>query len=416
MVLTLFLVTFCKTWPRCFLLLFLALGLGFDLKSASSFTPTNRRKEFTFIDFPSESCRGRKLTHNFCWSSDRKYSRISFEKKYHSIDYQLYRSDNRYLIPPSFFLMCPTSDQEHVEERGQLQNQNGKIQGADEEKEWGVLFDMDGTMTISDHFHFEVFQIFLEPYLGYRIDQEFFEKHIHGGSNALIFRSIFPDEKEFPDAKLVEMAEEKEALFRELVRKHGVKEVEGLSEFLAWIKINGGKIGCVTNAPRQNAETVLNSMDLTYYVPNGEGKEVSDERNIQKHGKYGEIKKSHPDKALYHFETLVIGDECSRAKPFPDPYLQGAANLALPMNKLFIFEDSPSGCKSALEAMRQDECTQTAEMENNVSESNPNNSNRVIGVRSSLTETNFQAIGIEKSIENFQDQTIKEYVLENIFK
>ena len=252
--------------------------------------------------------------------------------------------------------MCPiTPEQEQFEMENGNKNSNGN--------DWGILFDMDGTMTISDHFHFEVFQLFLEPYLGYKIDQEYFDKHIHGGSNALIFRAVFPDEKEFPDAKLMEMAEEKEALFRDMVQKRGIKEVDGLSDFLSWIKSHGGKIGCVTNAPRKNAEVMLTSLGLTYYVPQ-EGD-----------------KRSENNKELFHFETLVIGEECSRAKPFPDPYLQGAANLALSMNKIFIFEDSPSGCRSALEAMNyyqdealnqdhQNKTTKSSQTNNNLMNSN----------------------------------------------
>lgn len=54
---------------------------------------------------------------------------------------------------------------------------------ADAIKKWGVLFDMDGTITHSDDLHFNVFQAFFRPYLGFDIDQAFFEANIHGRSN-----------------------------------------------------------------------------------------------------------------------------------------------------------------------------------------------------------------------------------------
>ena len=47
-------------------------------------------------------------------------------------------------------------------------------------------------------------------------------------------------------------------------------------------------ISAVTNAPRLNAEMMMTALKLDGY-----------------------------------FEHLVIGAECSRAKPFPDPYIEG---------------------------------------------------------------------------------------------
>ena len=44
------------------------------------------------------------------------------------------------------------------------------------------------------------------------------------------------------------------------------------------------------------------------------------------------------------FEVIVIGEECSRPKPYPDPYLEAARLLGLtPSDVVIAFEDSPSG-------------------------------------------------------------------------
>lgn len=72
----------------------------------------------------------------------------------------------------------------------------------------------------------------------------------------------------------------------------------------------------VTNAPRLNAELMLRALGLEGY-----------------------------------FEHLVIGTECTRAKPFPDPYLEGMRLVgATDAARCVAFEDSPTGLGAAVAA------------------------------------------------------------------
>jgi len=47
------------------------------------------------------------------------------------------------------------------------------------------------------------------------------------------------------------------------------------------------------------------------------------------------------------FATLVTGDEVSRGKPHPDPYLAAADRLGVPPGRCVAIEDSPTGLASA---------------------------------------------------------------------
>jgi HAD superfamily hydrolase (TIGR01509 family) len=47
------------------------------------------------------------------------------------------------------------------------------------------------------------------------------------------------------------------------------------------------------------------------------------------------------------FDTVVVGDEVSDAKPHPEPYLLGAYKLGVDPTECVAFEDSPSGAASA---------------------------------------------------------------------
>ena len=47
---------------------------------------------------------------------------------------------------------------------------------------------------------------------------------------------------------------------------------------------------------------------------------------------------------------MVIGYECARSKPHPDPYLEGLSRLGLSADECVAFEDSVNGVSSAVSA------------------------------------------------------------------
>ncbi len=50
------------------------------------------------------------------------------------------------------------------------------------------------------------------------------------------------------------------------------------------------------------------------------------------------------------FDLVIAGDEASRPKPFPDPYLQACASLGVDPARTVAIEDSPNGLRSAIAA------------------------------------------------------------------
>ncbi|WP_413466768.1 HAD family hydrolase [Microbacterium sp. LRZ72] len=53
------------------------------------------------------------------------------------------------------------------------------------------------------------------------------------------------------------------------------------------------------------------------------------------------------------FDLIVAGDDVSRPKPYPDPYLEAARQLGIDITDTVAIEDSPNGVRSAVAA----ECT-----------------------------------------------------------
>jgi beta-phosphoglucomutase-like phosphatase (HAD superfamily) len=67
-------------------------------------------------------------------------------------------------------------------------------------------------------------------------------------------------------------------------------------------------------------------------------------------GHLDQLKLSVPEYFLNHFDALVTGDQVSRGKPDPEPYLRGAESLGLAPQECIAVENAPLGVQSARRA------------------------------------------------------------------
>lgn len=173
----------------------------------------------------------------------------------------------------------------------------------------GLLFDLDGTVADTDPHHYRAFADLLAEH-GRSLTRDQFHASISGGSNAAVMQALFPD---LAVARHIELADRKEAMFRAAAT--ALRPLAGLPELLERARISGVKVGVVTNAPRLNAEHVLRTLGLDALL-----------------------------------EGVVIGEELTRSKPDPLPYLTGLERLGLAPTEAVAFEDSRSGVRSAVAA------------------------------------------------------------------
>jgi HAD superfamily hydrolase (TIGR01509 family) len=169
-----------------------------------------------------------------------------------------------------------------------------------------LIFDMDGTLVHSDPVHLRAFAEVLSPE-GVKIDEHIYRSTIIGRTNESIFASLLPHH---PVEDHVAFADEKEATFRRLALD--LKPLDGLVDLLDWADERGIKIALVTNAPRLNAEHMLDVLRIT-------------ER----------------------FRVQITIDQVERGKPDPLPYLTALERLGVRAEEAIAFEDSPSGMKAA---------------------------------------------------------------------
>lgn len=166
-----------------------------------------------------------------------------------------------------------------------------------------LLFDLDGTLVDTDRLHHGAFAAILGE-RGRGLSVEEYRAHIMGHPNDAILDRYFPGES-------MAVLDRKEAMFREQLGTN-VAPITGIHALLDWAEAAGAGCAVVTNAPRDNAVAMLAAASLAHRLP-----------------------------------TLVIGDECARAKPDPMPYQEAMRKLGVTPSVCVAFEDSPSGLRAA---------------------------------------------------------------------
>ena len=207
-----------------------------------------------------------------------------------------------------------------------------------------VIFDLDGTLTNSDKVHFQVFQDFFARH-DLALDKALYKDKVSGRQNVAILADFLPN---LPADEAVAFSDRKEATFRQLARGQ-IAPLPGLLALLEKIQNQGLYAAVVTNAPPENAAFMLSELDLS-------------ER----------------------FDPIVIGDELPRGKPDPLPYQTALDKLGISPEEAIVFEDSPSGIRSALGAGIQ-----------------------TIGIATTHTQHDLLTLGVDRAIDDFTDAYVQ---------
>ncbi len=173
-----------------------------------------------------------------------------------------------------------------------------------------LLFDLDGTLANTDPIHFQTWQDILRDY-GLEFDHAFYQTHFSGRLNAAIVKDLLPYLSLEAGKQL---GDDKEAEYRRRAAKE-LKPLAGLLELLEWANQKQLKQAVVTNAPKDNAQFMLQVLSLDN-----------------------------------HFATVVLAEELEKGKPDPMPYQVGLELLDVSPVSAVAFEDSLTGVRSAVGA------------------------------------------------------------------
>jgi HAD superfamily hydrolase (TIGR01509 family) len=194
------------------------------------------------------------------------------------------------------------------------------------------LFDLDGTLVKTDKIYVKVWKQILAQY-NIDLTDQLFNKYIQGNSDDKVVKTLIPC------ANVVAISELKDMLLIENINDLII--IEGAVDF---IKGLGHPCSIVTNGNRSVAQKVVDVCGLTKYI-----------------------------------DFIIIGNECKRAKPYPDPYLEAINRYNVNIRNVVIFEDSKPGLLSA----RQTNCQ------------------HIVGVTTNYTEQELLSFGAKMAINDY---------------
>ena len=213
---------------------------------------------------------------------------------------------------------------------------------------YAFLFDLDGTLVLTDDIYFNVWHTILCKY-NIILTNEIFKNFIQGNNDVNVLKSLLTN----ININLDELSKLKDDLFIENIDK--LKIIDGVYDVLNKIKDNGYKICIVTNCNKRVAEEIIKYININNYI-----------------------------------DFIISANDCKNGKPNSEPYLNAINKYNISNNKCFIFEDSKSGISSGKNA----------------------NPKILIGIETIYNSIELKKYGVDlciKNYENFEIETLISY-------
>ena len=174
-----------------------------------------------------------------------------------------------------------------------------------------VLWDMDGTLIDSEEFHWISWRDTMANE-GVPITRDQFLASFGQRDDSIIPRWL--GVASTPE-RVEKISSAKEELYRDLIRKHGIKPLPGIRTWLHRLHEEGWLQAIASAAPRENVDVVLEALSATHL-----------------------------------FQSIVSADDVHRGKPDPEVYLIAASRLGAPPARSIVVEDAAAGVEGARRA------------------------------------------------------------------
>lgn len=171
----------------------------------------------------------------------------------------------------------------------------------------GILFDLDGVIVDTLHYHFLAWQEMFRRWGG---EVKELTVLVHEGRSSREILPILIKEAgiEIPQEQWHEFIETKRAYYRSIV---DVQFYPGAKDVLKRLHKEGYRLALVTACAKKNMNHALSENELKL------------------------------------FDTVITGDDVPQAKPHPDPYDIARKKLRLKKDECLVVENAPLGIESA---------------------------------------------------------------------
>lgn len=198
-----------------------------------------------------------------------------------------------------------------------MKKQNSKILGERCRRAKQFIFDLDGTLVDSDPLNWQVYRQVILEYSGEKLSFEGFKNICLGSTTAGAFTGYFQNQgiSDFNLHRLISRFLSLKASFLDEDLNRYVKLKPGTKELLTILTERNRSIALATATERSITEKILSH--------------------------YG-IRKN--------FDLILTAEDVLRGKPDPEIYLKALSLAGHSPQEAIVFEDSPNGITSALEA------------------------------------------------------------------
>jgi len=174
-----------------------------------------------------------------------------------------------------------------------------------------VLWDMDGTLIDSEEFHWTAWRDTMANE-GITITRQQFLSSFGQRNDSILPRWLGAAAS---SERIDKIANTKEELYRQLIRKHGISPLPGVEGWVHRLHNQGWLQAIASAAPRANVEAILEALAATRV-----------------------------------FQGIVSAEDVERGKPDPEVYLLAASRVGAAPNRCIVVEDAAAGIEGARRA------------------------------------------------------------------
>lgn len=178
----------------------------------------------------------------------------------------------------------------------------------------GLIFDLDGTVTLTQQFHAKAFAIVFKRH-GLDYTEEDDARYSGRGSHCTFPEFFLEHGITLTPEEVEAYAAEKHVEYRKIIHNAEIKTVPGVVKFLERQRTRGMKIAMATGNRLENADELLGRANIKHY-----------------------------------FEQIITNRDVKKSKPEPDIFLKAAEKLGLEPKECLVFEDAVNGVTAARKA------------------------------------------------------------------